>query len=147
MTDTKNDELVDYNLGEEITIKSTYPMGALLQNNQTGAIFFVQNGVSHPLIAQEIMTINYPKYPIQPVTPEELEKYDQGDIIKFREGELLKSSQNPLVYLVSGGQKKPILTAEVFERLGFKWTEIKVVSENSLAVLPLGQALDLSFKE
>lgn len=140
-------DLEDYLKGESITIKSAYPMGALLQNNVTGGVYFVQNGVKHALIAKEIMQINYSKYPIRAVSPDELEKYDEGETIKFREGELLKSPDSPQVYLISEEHKCLITDENVFRTLGFRWGDIKVVSEKSLSNLPEGGLIDLTFKQ
>ncbi|HCC23242.1 TPA: hypothetical protein DF272_03620 [Candidatus Falkowbacteria bacterium] len=140
-------DLDGYNIGEEITMKSSYPLGALLQNKDTGGVYYVQNGVKHPLIAIEIMRINYPGYRLIPVDAVELENFDDGDMIGYREGALLKGSDKPTVYVVSGATRRPIVSGEVFERLGYKWTDVYTVSEGSLVVLPLGQSVDLSFKE
>lgn len=147
VTEVNETDLIDYETGEAITLKSAYPRGALLQNNLTGGVYFVQNGVKHALIAREIMQINYPKYPIRSVSPDELDVYEDGPSIKFREGELLKSVASPKVYLISEGKKCLIADEKVFLSLGFKWNDIKAVSEQALSNLTEGQIIDLSFKQ
>jgi len=147
LIDVQSGDLDSYELGTEITMKSAYPMGALLQNNESGAVYFVQNGEKHPLIAIEIMRINYANYRVIPVDPIELEKFDDGAMIKYQEGTLLKSLDAPIVYVVSAGTKRPIVSGDVFEKLGYAWADIHEVSAGSLDVLPIGQSVDLSFKE
>lgn len=144
--EVSSSDLSSFSQGEPITIASIYPLGALLQNKDTGGIYFVQNGVKHPLVAPEIMKINYPRYPVTAVAPIELEKYDDGDPIKFKDGVLLKSESEPMVYIVSKGKKLPIRDENTFNQLNYKWEQIITVSDNSLAILPLGEYIDLSFK-
>jgi hypothetical protein len=147
VTDVQAGELDSYYQGEPITMNSRYPVGALLQNNQTGAVFFVQEGVKHPLIAREIMEINYPRYPIVSVSPQELDTYENGATIRFREGELLKGPSKAVVFVISKGTKRPIISGKVFEQLGYKWENIKNVSDTALSNLPLGEYVDLSYKQ
>jgi len=140
-------DLTGYMHGEAISITSAYPMGGLLQNNITGGVYFVQDGVKHALIAKEIMQLNYPNHPITAVTPEELDKYNTGATIKFNEGQLLKSPDDPRVFVVSEGTKKPVKDAYVFLKLGYEWNDIYTVSEKSLSNLPEGPLVDLTFKQ
>lgn len=147
LIEVDSQDLINYPQTEPITIKSSYPVGALLQDNETGGVYFVQNGIKHPLIAKEIMQINYPHYPITSVSPDELNKYDNGQTIKFREGELLKSPDSPVVYVIASGKKCPIQDEATFNNLNYDWNKIHTVSEKSLSNLSPGPYVDLNFKE
>jgi hypothetical protein len=143
----KDGDLKDYNSGNQISVADAYPAGALLQDNETGGVFYVESGIKYPLIAKEIMQINYKNYAIIAVSPEELDKYDTGVTIKFNDGILLKAENDPRVYVVSKGQKRAIKDEKVFLTLGYNWTDIYIVSEKSLSNLPEGEMVDLIFKE
>lgn len=141
-----DEDIALYKMGTPITIDSIYPVGALLQNNTTGGVYFVQEGVKHPLVSRDIMKINYPRYSVMQVSPAELEKYELGDPIRFPEGTLIKTPSAPVVYVVSEGMKRPILSGEVFNKLGYKWSNIHDVSQRSLDLLPIGPYIDLTFQ-
>lgn len=145
--DISFDEFSKYELGEAITLSSAYPTGALLQDRKTGGVFFVQNGNKYPLITKDILKINYPKYKIIPVTFSELEKYPRIDSVKLKDGVLARTPESPAVYAISNGQKRPILSGEVFDKLGYKWENVKVVEEKSLSNLALGEFVELDFKK
>jgi len=140
-------DLAIYNEGSPITIKSAYPMGALLKNIETGGVYYVEDGVKHSLIAVEILQINYPNYSLINVTAEELDQYEEGVNIKFIDGTLLKSPTDPRVYVVSNGKKRPVATEKDFLGLKYEWNKIHTVSEKALSNLPLGEVVDLSFKD
>lgn len=140
-------EFDQYELGEPITMKSAYPMGALLQDKITGGVFFVQDGKKYPIITKDILKINYPKYHLTAVSPAELDKFERQDPIKIKNGALVKAVNHPTVYVISDGLKRPIVSGDVFERLGYKWENVKLVDPRSLVDIPLGGYVDLDFKQ
>jgi hypothetical protein len=141
------DELGFFQLGGLITVETVYPSGKLLQDNKTGGVFFVQDGRKHPLITKDILKINFPNDKIKKVTTKDLEKYETFDSIKLRDGEIVKIATNPTVYVISNGTKRPVSSGTVYERLGYKWKNVKVVQEKTLSNLPLGPVINLDFKK
>ncbi len=135
-----------YKIGPPITMESAYPAGALLQNNQTGGVYFVQDGIKRPIVSRAIMDINYPHHNITAVSPEELDKFQTDEPVKLRDGELVMATGAPAVFVISNGKKRPIISGRVFEELGYKWANIRTVDEKSLALIPTGSYLDLEFK-
>jgi hypothetical protein len=49
---------------------------------------------------------------------------DEAELDNYSEAKLVKSMTNAVVYLLEGGVKRPISSAEVFERMGFRWSDI-----------------------
>ncbi len=141
------EELATYELGDVITITSTYPAGALLQDKATGGVYYVVDGYKYPIIAKEIMQINFPKMKITPVSTLELDKFPRMDSVKIKDGTLVKSKENAAVYVIANGLKMPISSATVFEGLGYKWENIKEVPEKALSNIPQGEYLDLDYKK
>lgn len=127
--------------GEPITLESTFPVGALLQNNETGGVYFVQEGIKHPLWSKEILLANFPNLRIIPTTPQELEKFPTGEAIKFKDGELIRSYSNPAVYVISNGRRQPIPSSADFEKLGYKWENVVITSQKAVNLHPLGEPL------
>ncbi|PJC00625.1 hypothetical protein CO074_01610 [bacterium (Candidatus Moisslbacteria) CG_4_9_14_0_8_um_filter_36_20] len=132
-------DLENYILGE--TIKSPYPNGALLQDKKTKAVYYVKDNIKYPIIDQSILEINFPYDYIIKAGAEELTNFIDGESIKLKDGTLVKSRENPAVYLISQGKKLPILSPEVFETLGYEWEAINTVPSKVLAIHPLGETI------
>lgn len=136
-----------FQLGEQITVETVYPSGKLLQDNKTGGVFFVQDGKKYPLITKDILKINFPNEKLKKVTTKDLDKYITLDSVKLRDGEIVKAAGEPAVYIISNGTKRPVISGVVFERLGYKWKNVRTIQEKTLSNLPLGAMIDLDFKK
>ncbi len=138
-------DLSIYPEGKPITIKSVYPVGALLQDRKTGAVFYVKDGIKRGIIDKSILEINFPHYHLIPAAEGELEKYLKGKPLGIKDGELVKASSESSVYVIANGLKRPIISAEVFEKLGYKWENIKEVPKKVLDLLhPTGPIIDIT---
>lgn len=131
--------------GEPITLNTAYPAGALLQDNNTGGVFFVQNGTKHPIVNRYILDINYPNFHITPVSPDELEQYERGDLVGIKDGVLIKSFDTPNVYAISNGTKLWVPTEKVFNALGYKWDNILIIDPVTLVNIPNGGEINLDY--
>lgn len=56
-------------------------------------------------------------------------------------GQLLKASDAPAVYFVLDGVKHEIPSLEVFEKLHFSWSKVKIISLEEIKKLPTGNPL------
>src|SRR3989344_5034980 len=65
-----------------------------------------------------------------------------GPIMTYADGTLVKGPSDPLVYLVTGGQKRGFTTGAVFTGLGFSFANIQSAPANTFADLPTGANLD-----
>jgi len=145
--DVTEAEISFYQYGEPIGLTAVYPVGKLLQDKKTGGVYFVEDGWKYPLVSKDVLKINFPNQKIQAVVSSELEKYQTGTPILLRDGELVKSSDSVSVYFISNGKLRPILTGDVFEKLGYKWSNIKTVSPKTISIIPMGDVIDLDFRK
>lgn len=143
--EAKDEDLSDYNNGQAITMASAYPTGGLLQNNQTGGVYWVKDGVKRGVIDRTVMDINYPSYKISPVAPDELQKYPNEIPVKIKDGTLIKSSEGEAVYVISDGLRRPISSPQVFEQMGYEWDNIKLVPEKVVGLHEEGEVVSISF--
>ncbi|HTK60337.1 MAG TPA: hypothetical protein VL283_04010 [Candidatus Baltobacteraceae bacterium] len=142
LDDVTDEDLAPYAEGEPITLKSAYPTGTLLQDNKTGGVYFVENGVKRPIVSAEIMKINYPDKKISAIAPSALEKYPTAEPVRFRDGELVTSpGSGKAIFVISNGQRRPIVSGEVFEQLGYSWKRIIWTSDAALNLHPLGDVV------
>lgn len=65
-----------------------------------------------------------------------------GPVMVYADGTLVKGPNDPLVYLVTNGQKRPFVSGEVFTGLGFKFSNIQSAPANTFADLPTGANLE-----
>jgi len=136
-------ELDSYTTGATITATSTYPTGKLLQDPKSGGVFYVESGYKYPVTDKILLNTKFKGKKIVKGTTAELNKYIKGAPVLFGDGELLMSSSVPTVYLISGGQKRPFSTGDVFLKLGYKFTNIVTVSPQLLAQYPIGDPVTI----
>lgn len=124
-------------------IRSPYPAGALLQDKKTKGVYYVKDEIKYPLIDKTILQINFPYETIIKIESEELAKFEPGEPLKLKDGTLIKIAPESAVFLVSQEKKMPILSADVFEALGYEWEAIIEIPEKVSALLPLGKTITL----
>lgn len=137
-----NDDLAAYSEGTPITAESIYPQGHLLQNKTSGGVYFVEDGIKHPLISKTLLDLNYKGWRIHPVDSETLDTYTTGDKVLLPDGTLVKSTDESAVYIISEGKRRPITSGEVFEAMGWKWENIIVTDQKMLELQPIGDPID-----
>ncbi|MFH1173351.1 MAG: hypothetical protein V1692_02380, partial [bacterium] len=135
------EDLANYQEGQPLTMNSVYPLGSLLQDKTTGGVYYVADGLKHPIWSKELMDVNYSKRKITPVTPAELDKYTTAEPVMFPDGELIKSPGDPKVYVISNGQKRPIANEFTFIALGYKWQNIITTTDKALALHQTGEEI------
>ncbi|MBU4332723.1 hypothetical protein KKD19_07125 [Patescibacteria group bacterium] len=140
-----NEDLQEYTEIEPITMESAYPTGALLQNRQTGGVYYVRNGAKQGLIDRSVMDINFKGWHITPVTTEELSKYPNLPPVKIKDGKLIKSETASAVYVISDGQRRPITSAETFEKMGYKWKNILSVPQKVVDLHEEGEVVSVAY--
>ncbi len=136
-----------YREGQPITATSTYPTGALLQDKTTGGVYWVDAGSKAPLWDAVFLKTKFKNKKIIAVSPQELAVYPTVEPVLFGDGELVKSPTTAAVYLISDGKKRPFLSGEVFEKLGYKWDNIITVSARVLYLYDEGEAISAVVSE
>jgi len=139
------EDLEPYTEGTPITAESIYPQGALLQDSTTGGIVYVENGVRHAIYSREILQSRFGNLPIVSVSSEDLETYERGVDVTFPDGTLVAVIGSPDVFVVSDGQRLPIMDEAAFLLYGWKWDQIVWTNERSVLLHPLGNAISSDF--
>ncbi len=128
--------------GEPITEQSQYPQGILL-SAPGGAIYFVQNGIKHPLIDEAVWQENFDREPPISVNQATVNAFSTGDPIKLNDGSIVKNSDGTY-YLISAGKRKRFTSPAIVSRLyGIDAvTTAPQASETLLALHEAGDAID-----
>jgi len=62
----------------------------------------------------------------------DLSGFTVGNDVEFRDGSLIRALETPAVYVVSGKKLRPVVSAEVFEALGYKYENITWLPQSFL---------------
>jgi len=139
IVDVTWEDLNVYEEGEPITVASVYPNGSLMQDTTTGGVYFVQEGVKHPIMSKQILEARFDGWPILPQPPEDLADYPTGNYVTFPDGTLLLAPGSPDVFVVSDGQRRLIPDEATFLAYGWEWSQIIATNERSVLLQPLGE--------
>lgn len=118
-----------------------HPNGSLIKGSGP-AIYLLENGQKRHIPTWEIFVSRFKSSDVVRVSDYELGPYPQGSNVLFREGLLAKSSDSPIVYAISDGQKRAIASAQVFERLGYRWANIWNIPSSQLNMHLTGDVID-----
>jgi len=135
-------DIKSYDNGKPITATSTYPTGALLQNKKTGGVYWVYEGTKSPILDKIFLKTKFAGKRIIPANPKELSKYKKAKPVKFKNGELLTSPQDPGVYLIVNNQKRPFISAKAFTEMGYEWKNIITVPAKVLNLYEEGKYIN-----
>lgn len=142
LIEVTDEELSIYETGEPITSTSVYPQGALIQDTESGGVFYVEDGIKNPIYSREILTVNFFDKPILPANKDELASYSTGSPVLFPDGTLVGINGQATIFLISEGQQRPLANEAVFTSFGYKWENVVWTDEKSVNLHPLGEILD-----
>lgn len=134
-------ELAYFRHGVPITMETIEPFGALVQDPETYGIFFVRDGVKQPLVAPELLSLNYSHLRVRKGTLSELDHYTLGSPVLLSDGLLVKTANEAKVYVVSSGKRLPIASEYTFNALGYDWTKIHVISDKLMNLHQVGNEM------
>lgn len=141
--DVQAADIEDYLGGTPITAQSASPYGELLQDNVSGGVFYTEDGTKRPIWDRAILTANFAGTKIVPMLPADLSMIPNGDPVKLIDGVLVKAADNPTVYVISNGKKRPIVSEEVFFTFGYRWEMVLTIGTRALELHETGEPLML----
>ncbi len=134
--------------GPSITASAQFPMGALVQNQSTGAVAFVnRKGTKRDIWDEAILENRYAHRPIEALPAPEFNSFKKGAPAKFRDGALVTTPKGGIVYVIANGRKKPIDSAAAFEAYGYAWENVVTVPKKTLSVHKKGKVLKVPSKK
>lgn len=141
----KNNDVSLYDEGTAITLSTIDPTGALLRLSTNGTLFYVQDGYRYIILDDVIADLAYPNLAVISATPVEVEQYAEGSPVKIPDGYLVKSADNPTVYVVSEEEIRAIASEQVFTSFGWSWDDILTVSQTALNLHRIGDNIESEF--
>jgi hypothetical protein len=140
--DTTADKLNQFTPGEPMAASSSYPTGVLMQI-KSGGVYWVYSGTKYPILDKSIIKTVFSNE--KPVKTEEsqLQKFDIGKPVKFKNGTLIKSKNNSTIYFISDNKLRPIPSEEVFLAYNWKWENVVATADKILALYETGMLITL----
>jgi len=136
-----SEESAFYAAGEPITLTTLHPQGLLLQLKTSGGVFYIVDGVRHPIFDKAVLDARFPYADLIPASPTEIEQYAEGAPVTLPDGYLVRSESEPAVFVISEGERRLITSESMFLGYGYKWENVHVVSDFTLGLHPLGETL------
>jgi len=108
-----------------------YPDGSLIKVNGSPEIFLVDKGQRRHLnvSAKEFIKLGFDFAQVKEITADEVVNYPQGIAIKYGPDKALLSDGQKVFY-IENGKKRWIPSAQLFNLLKFKWTQVKIASQD-----------------
>lgn len=120
--------------------RKDYPTGSLLQNIEDGGIWLIQFGKKRPITSRTAFYSRYNPNTVIQVEPKDLVAYETGLPISFPNYSLLKAPNNA-IYLIVDDTRRPIVSWEAFQKIGFNTDEIIDVTYEDLAAYHEGPVI------
>lgn len=107
-----------------------------------GKVYLVGDGQKQWINSATIFESRYQWSDVKSIADSDLTVYQEGAPINtLADGVLVKPVNQDRVYIISGGQRRWISSAQVFITLGYQWDKIVSVSDNDLSHHSYGLAI------
>lgn len=136
-------DLAEYPILKAIDHKTEFPQGKVMQDKASKALWYVDDDTKRALPDKVFLKLYFRGRVIKQVTAKTLDKYRTGEPYRFSDAELVRGLKDSAVYVVQDKALRPIPSAEVFEALGWKWSNVVVVADKVLADYPKGEPFTL----
>ena len=132
------DEINHFPIGR----KMVYPDNTLIKANNSPSVYLVNNGKKKEFTSAILFEkLGYNWSDIIDVNEDEANNHPNDGKILYPDGTLIKSMDNPTVYLLESGKKRKITSAVLFKKLGYKWDEVISANPNEMKEYSLGKIL------
>jgi hypothetical protein len=120
-----------------------YPYGTVIQGLHENVYLYKEGQKRLFPTAEIFLSHGYHWEQIVQVNDDYLARLPAGSPMTFREGSLVKGSEET-IYVIEHGLKRSILSIEVFKRFGFQWRDVRIVPDSTLAEICNGPTLALT---
>ena len=136
-----NDDLALYDIGTTLRAQPSTHKAHCFSSKQPAQCFYIRDGERHAIFDKTIMTANFSGMPITPVDSVVIEQFKEGKPVKLPDGWLVKFADDPTVFVISEGKRRPIDSEQTFLAFGWSWGDIVTVNQDALNTHPLGEAI------
>jgi hypothetical protein len=120
-----------------------FPNGSIIKKKNYPQVYYIENFQKRAIESPALFESRGFDWNGLIISSEgDIDQIPDGPVLTFRDGSLLSNRGN--VYIISDGLKRPIDSPAAFLRLGFKWNNVKAVSDAEINIHPLGERVTTS---
>ncbi|TSC90951.1 MAG: peptidase S8 and S53 subtilisin kexin sedolisin [Candidatus Berkelbacteria bacterium Licking1014_96] len=106
----------------------THVDGTIIKTSLAPEVYLLESGKKRHVTSPEVFHSWFDWEDLIIVSSSEMSFYAAGGDLGFRPGTLIKASGDPKVFLVDGGNKRHIVSPEIFAGLGYQWANVVSIS-------------------
>lgn len=123
--------------GELVIRTDIHPNGSLVSSG--GPVYLIEGGKKRYIPSPGIFSAQFKGKDILSASKQEVDSYPLGDHVIFPEGYLVADDDK--VYLIWGGERRPIGGPVIFESYGFRWGMVKKATPFELGFHAVGAVI------
>lgn len=137
------EDLAGYATGTVITASTTQPVGVIYQiTDLNNRYYLLKDSTLYPITDRSVVDINYDRLAVEKHTLKELAKYPLADLpVSYKDGTLLKTKDGGIIYVIENSKRRRLADSETFISLGYKYSNVVVVPDNTLVSIPEGEPI------
>lgn len=118
---------------------SPFPTGTLIKSKNDNKIYLIENGTKRHIPSPLIFESQFSWENVISTSGEEVASYPDGAMVGFKDGTLIKDKNS--AYVIEKGLARPIVSAAIFDSLGYKWDNVLLASDSELSLHPKGELI------
>lgn len=138
----EDETLTAYEQGADISSEKQYPTGLLAQDPKKN-YWYIQDGTKQLIPDKALLAIYFKGRKAKVLDQKTADSYKTIEPYALRDGELVRGIKSAAVYVVEFGKLRPIVSGEVFERVGWQWRNVVMVSDALIKTYEVGKAFTL----
>lgn len=135
-------DLTSYEDGPDITRSTVYPVGILVKDAKKN-LWYIEDNIKHAIPNASLVKLYFNGWPAKAMTAKQLNAFTQGDDYKLHDGELIRTKDDPAVYVMENGLRRPIPSGDIFEALGWNWKNVVTLPTAVVTTYPMGNPVQL----
>ncbi len=108
-----------------------YPNGIFVKYSSDPTVYIIRDGTKHPITDWTVYQNRVPTSRFIIVIPDSV-TFPTGAIVGLRSGTLIKSVNNPTVYLFDGSKRLAFTNQDDFLQLGYRFNQVYSINDDSL---------------
>jgi len=108
-----------------------YPSGTIFKYANNPTVYIKEGDIARPITDFTVYQNQIPPGRHIITIPSTV-TFQQGPVVGLRSGTLIRASNNPTVYLMVNGQKRPFSSAKEFTDLSYRFDQVYTINDNNL---------------
>ncbi|MCK5413512.1 MAG: N-acetylmuramoyl-L-alanine amidase [Candidatus Pacebacteria bacterium] len=132
------DELDNFAIGDKLN----YPDNTLVKAEDYSAVYIIQGAKRKEFTSAVLFEKSgYDWNSVIEIDKKELDTYPRNGRALYPDGLLIKSTDNPNVYLLESGKKRKITSADLLKKIGYDWSDIISINPSEMKDYPDGKTM------